>query len=244
MKTFLFIFFFAGIMQATTSCSKSTAAQIITQPIDTFAATIPAKTKTYLALGDSYTIGQSIPFNQNYPNQTVALLNSENILFKSPVIIATTGWTTQDLLNAIADKPVPSPPYDLVTLLIGVNNQYQQRSQAEYKQQFTSLLEKSIVYAGNRPSHVIVISIPDYSVSPYGQSTGNANYITLQIDSFNLINKQVADSYRISYLNVTDTSRKALNDTSLFAADGLHFSGKEYAKWATMLLPIIDSIFK
>ena len=258
MKIVLLISIASGLLQITSSCSKPVDNTKPVQPIDTVAmpvvppvttpltppVTPPDTLKTYLALGDSYTIGQSIPSTQNYPNQTVSILYSVGLAFKPPDIIATTGWTTADLLNATANKPVPTPPYDIVTLLIGVNNQYQGRSQVEYKNQFTTLLQQSIAYAGNRVSHVIVISIPDYAVSPYGQGTGNAANISAQIDSFNLINKQVSDSLNVNYVDVTTISRKALNDPTLFASDGLHFSGAEYALWAAMLAPVIDSVMK
>jgi lysophospholipase L1-like esterase len=251
MKTFLLFSILTGFLQMNSSCSKATVNnQTPVPPVDTVVKPVPPPVtitdtnKTYLALGDSYTIGQSIPTNQNYPNQTVALLDSTGFHFAAPDIIAVTGWTTANLLAAIANKPVPTPAYDIVTLLIGVNNQFQGRSQAEYKSQFITLLQKSIAYAGNRASHVVVVSIPDYSVSPYGQQTGNAAYIAVQIDSFNLINKQVADSFNVQYVNVTDASRKALNDPTLFANDGLHFSGKEYAIWSAMLAPVIENALK
>jgi lysophospholipase L1-like esterase len=241
----LLLFFLAGLVQVNASCSKPNAKPPI-QQIDsiTTPVTDTNSTYTYLALGDSYTIGQSIPENENYPEQAVTILNNSGFHFKAPDIIATTGWTTEDLLNAIANKTVPAPPYDIVTLLIGVNNQYQGLPPSEYKTQFTILLQKSIAFAGNRASHVIVISIPDYSVTPFGQQTGEADYIAGQIDSFNLINKQIAANYNVNYLNVTDSSRKAASDPTLIASDSLHFSGKEYAIWSSMLANIIEQIVK
>jgi lysophospholipase L1-like esterase len=241
MKTGLVLSALSAFLQLT-ACSKPNTHQV-TPSIDTVAS--PTNTlKTYLALGDSYTIGQSVPSNQNYPNQTVAILNDSGIYFNAPKIIATTGWTTQDLLNATANTPVPTHPYDIVTLLIGVNNQYQGRSQEEYKTQFTTLLQQSIAYAGNKPSHVIVLSIPDYSVTPYGKNTGMSAFISSQIDSFNLINKQVTDSFNVNYLDITSESRKVANDSALIASDGLHYSGKEYAIWSTMLASLFANIVK
>ncbi|HLY70163.1 MAG TPA: GDSL-type esterase/lipase family protein [Puia sp.] len=197
--------------------------------------------KTYLALGDSYTIGQSVNASETYPAQTVAILRSQNIHFSSPEIIATTGWTTADLQHAISKHSFNFATYNIVTLLIGVNNQYQQRSQAEYKTQFTALLQKAIQLAGNISSHVIVLSIPDYSVVPFAQNSDTA-LISREINSFNGINKEIAVSHSVNYINVTDESRKAATDKSLIAYDDLHYSGKEYAIWATKLADTIRKI--
>ncbi|HXB91174.1 MAG TPA: GDSL-type esterase/lipase family protein, partial [Puia sp.] len=170
------------------------------------------------------------------------LLGLDHIDFKDPDIIAVTGWTTADLLNAVAVAS-PPPTYDAVTLLIGVNNQFQGRSQSEYKTQFTTLLQQSIALAGNRPSHVLVLSIPDYSVTPFAKNL-NTTLIASQIDSFNTINRTVSASYRVNYLDVTTESRKAGNDPSLIAGDGLHFSGKEYGVWARLMEPILKGMLQ
>jgi lysophospholipase L1-like esterase len=185
----------------------------------------------YLALGDSYTIGESVNEDQLYPVQALHQLFPNS----RPEIIATTGWTTADLLDALNAAHL-SPGYQAVSLLIGVNNQYQGRSQAEYREQFTTLLKAAIRLADNRPSHVLALSIPDYSVTPFARG-GNTVNIAAQIDSFNVINKVIADAYKVNYLDVTTLSRKAAGDPSLIAADGLHFSGREYALWAKMMEP-------
>jgi lysophospholipase L1-like esterase len=204
---------------------------------------------TYLALGDSYTIGQSVPEEDRYPVQTIRFLQADHQSCQPPEIIATTGWTTADLLNSLAVTPpvlaaaTPASSYDLVTLLIGVNNQYQGRSQSEYKDQFTTLLQQAITLAGNRPSHVIVLSIPDYSVTPFARGH-NTDFIAARIDSFNVINYKVSQDYKVSYLDITADSRQALNDGSLIASDGLHFSGKEYAVWAGKLELLMKAIMK
>lgn len=194
---------------------------------------------TYLALGDSYTIGQSVGAEDRYPAQVVRRLRADSLRYKAPDIIAVTGWTTADLLAAMPAS-VPSS-YHIVSLLIGVNNQYQHLSQPEYRSQFTSLLEQAIRLAGNKPAHVIVLSIPDYLVTPFarGRETG---YIAAQIDSFNSINREVSNAYRVQYVDVTEESRKAADDPSLIAIDSLHFSGKEYDIWAGMMVPIIKNI--
>jgi lysophospholipase L1-like esterase len=197
--------------------------------------------KTYLALGDSYTIGQSVNADETYPAQTVFILKSQSINFHSPEIIATTGWTTADLQNATSKHKFAFTKYDIVTLLIGVNNQYQGRSESEYKIQFKELLQKAIQLAGNISSHVIVLSIPDYSVVPFAQNSDTA-LIAREINLFNIINKEISASYKVNYINVTDESRKAATDKSLITHDDLHYSGKEYAIWAKMLAEVIRNL--
>jgi lysophospholipase L1-like esterase len=192
----------------------------------------------YLALGDSYTIGESVAAEERYP--VLAMQGSG--MPGLPDIIATTGWTTGDLLTALADQK-PASGYQVVSLLIGVNNQYQGRSQSEYREQFTSLLQTAIRLAGDRPAHVIVLSIPDYSVTPFARSR-DTTLIAAQIDSFNLINHAVALQYGVTWLDVTTESRKAVADPSLIAADGLHFSGKEYGIWAARMAPVMKELWK
>jgi lysophospholipase L1-like esterase len=198
--------------------------------------------KTYLALGDSYTIGQSVSQSDRYPVQTAKLLNNAGLHFSAPEIIAMTGWTTADLQKAIGNYHFKDSLYDIVTLLIGVNNEYQGRSQSEYANQFTALLQKSIQLAGGNASHVIVISIPDYSVTPFANGRNDKNIIAAQIDSFNAINKKASQNYGTSYLYITDETRKAAIDETLIASDGLHYSGKEYGIWAGNLAVRIEKI--
>jgi lysophospholipase L1-like esterase len=217
------------------------------------AAVMGRKPETrYLALGDSYTIGESVDPEERYPAQVRRLLAAADHLdCGNPEIIAVTGWTTGNLLGALADvAPGDSggrqgTTYDAVSLLIGVNNQYQGRSQAEYEQQFALLLQKSIRLTGNRPSHVLVLSIPDYSVTPFARMQGrDTMLIAAQIDSFNRINYDLARAYHVSYVDVTVESRKAAADPSLIAVDGLHFSGKEYEAWAKLMEPVLKEILK
>jgi len=192
---------------------------------------------SWLALGDSYTIGQSVADSERYPLQAAGLLREGGMPMKDPEIIAVTGWTTQNLLNALKNKPVSSS-YAIVTLLVGVNNQYQGRSLAEYKIQFTSLVEQSIQLAGNRRERVIVLSIPDYSVTPFARGLDRAA-IAREIDDFNDAGRAIAAQYKVQWLDVTGSSRRAANDRSLIAADSLHFSGREYRNWASMLALLI-----
>jgi lysophospholipase L1-like esterase len=197
----------------------------------------------YLALGDSYTIGESVRPAERYPEQVRRILAEKDRLdCGDPEIIAVTGWTTGNLLEALADA---KPSYDAVSLLIGVNNQYQGRSLAEYRLQFGELLQKSIRLADNRPSHVLVLSIPDYSVTPFARAQGrDTTLIAAQIDLFNRINHELAQQYGVNYVDVTNESRKAGADASLIAADGLHFSGEEYYAWARLMEPVLKEILK
>ncbi len=209
---------------------------VVIPPADT---TISTKTYTYLALGDSYTIGQSVSTNDRFPAQTVALLAKDNIKVSAPLYIATTGWTTTNLMNAINATSL-TPPYDIVSLLIGVNDQYQMRDTTGYRQRFTALLEKSIQLSGNRPSRVFVVSIPDYSATPFVPQAQKPQ-VSKEIDWFNSINKDVTEQRKISYTDITPGSRDAATNNALVASDGLHPSGLEYAKWAMMLEPKIKA---
>jgi lysophospholipase L1-like esterase len=191
--------------------------------------------QTYLALGDSYTIGQSVPSQDSYPAQAVALLGDS---VNAPEIIATTGWTTEDLLNDLQGYPPKRAVYSRVTLLIGVNNQFQHLPLSQYQTQFTQLLQKAVLWAGDTLSHVTVLSIPDYGDSFYGQSQPNPAAISAAIDTFNMANLQISQQFGVQYLNITDLTRAAKGDSTLFASDGLHYSGKEMALWAARLVKL------
>ncbi len=199
--------------------------------------------KTYLALGDSYTIGQSVTVPERYPNQVAELLIADSIHVLTPEIIAQTGWTTGDLFKRLNTTPPLRITYDIVSLLIGVNNQYQRSSQSQYKNEFALLLDKAIDYAGNNKRRVFVFSIPDYSVTPLGAGPNSA-ITARQIDSFNVINKQITLGEGCTYIDITPSSRLALNDPALISGDGLHPSGKEYRKWAMLFAPLIKASLK
>jgi len=197
------------------------------------------KEYSYLALGDSYTIGEKVAPEENFPNQVINILRKNGLDFKLPSIVAKTGWTTDELLAGIKRTELERQ-YDFVSLLIGVNDQYRQRSVTEYIPQFESLLDKALKFAGNINSRVIVISIPDWGVTPFADG-GDRGKIAREIDEYNRANKAIADKYSVHYINITLENRKAANDTALFAEDGLHPSGKEYKKWAEELATVIKS---
>ncbi len=196
-------------------------------------------TYTLLALGDSYTIGEAVPLFENFPYQALQLLRKNGHSFHAPEIIAKTGWTTDELQEAINKSKLLSA-YDFVTLLIGVNNQYRGRSVEDYKPQFEALLKQAIHFAGGNKEHVFVLSIPDWSVTPFAEGR-NRKQIADEIDAYNKANKEITDAYGINYIDITASTREAAADTSLLAADGLHPSGKEYTKWSKILA---DSIYK
>ena len=201
-------------------------------PVDT-----SLRAKTYLALGDSYTIGQSVSAEQRFPYFAVRQLIDNNVEMAQAQIIATTGWTTGNLLSALSANP-PTKTYDFVSLLIGVNNQYQGRSTDEYRLEFTDLLNKALAYAGLRRTRVFVLSIPDYSVTPFAGGTDTAR-IAREINTFNAINKEITLQAGIAYIDITPISRQARYDATLIAVDGLHPSGKQYEKWALLLSPLM-----
>lgn len=188
---------------------------------------------SYLALGDSYTIGESVPSANNFPYQLVDSIGKTGKQYEKPVIIARTGWRTDQLMDAIQSADLKKK-YDLVTLLIGVNNEFQGRSLPEYERDFTLLCKKAIELAGNNKKHVYIISIPDYGYTPYGRP--NQQKISERINVFNASNKRISDSLKLNYLNITPISRKGLDQPSLLAADGLHPGAKMYALWVEEIL--------
>lgn len=198
------------------------------------------QTFRYLALGDSYTIGESVAEEERWPNQLVALVNSPKEI--DVTIIARTGWTTSELWQGI-QAANPQGTYDMVSLLIGVNNQYRGYDINEYREEFRFLLEKSIEYAGGNPEHVIVLSIPDWGVTPFAWGK-DTTQIAADIDAYNAINLEESQKAGVHYVDVTPVSREAVNDPTLIAGDGLHPSGKMYAEWAKLALSVAVEILE
>jgi lysophospholipase L1-like esterase len=199
-----------------------------------YTAASQEKTLSFLALGDSYTIGESVPIYENFPYQTVQLLRKNGMWVQAPEIVAKTGWTT-DELNAGINKTILSGQYDIVTLLIGVNNQYRGRSAEAYGQEFEELLKRAIAFAGGMHRHVYVLSIPDWGATPFAEGRDRKK-IESEIDQFNQINKEISSKYTgVTYIDITPGTREAISDTSLVAKDKLHPSGKDYHRWAVQL---------
>jgi lysophospholipase L1-like esterase len=189
----------------------------------------------FLALGDSYTIGEGVAADERWPVQLAARMRAEGVPMDDPTIIATTGWTTNELAAGIA-RATPTGSYDLVSLLIGVNNQYRGRDRKEYRQQFAALLEQAIAFAGGDPQRVIVLSIPDWGVTPFAASR-HAERVTGEINAFNTINAEETARLGARYVDITPLSRQAAADLTLLADDGLHPSGTMYTAWTELVLP-------
>lgn len=194
---------------------------------------------SYLAIGDSYTIGEQVPFAENFPNQAVQLLRKAGFVFHAAEIIAKTGWTTDELSSAI-ENTTTLEAYDIVSLLIGVNNQYCGRSASEFKIEFEHLLQKAIQFAGNRPYRVFVLSIPDWGVTPFAEGKERGKIAT-EIDEYNYICETSSKEFQTNYINITPSQRADGNKAEFLAPDALHPSGMEYKKWAAKLA---DGILK
>jgi lysophospholipase L1-like esterase len=187
----------------------------------------------FLALGDSYTIGESVPVSERWPQQLTHALTLNGLDCFEPKIIATTGWRTDDLKNAI-EAANPATDYSLVSLLIGVNNYYQGKTVESYAPEFEELLNTAIRLAGGKKSHVFVVSIPDYGYTPFGKEKQAT--ISVGINAFNAVNKSISQKFGVPYFNITEISRRGLIDTDLVAPDGLHPSGLMYSLWVQLIL--------
>ncbi len=191
-------------------------------------------------MGDSYTVGEGVPLYDSYPYQALRMLRRKGDDWGAPEIVARTGWTTDELMAGI-EAAQPSARYDLVTLLIGVNNQYRGRALEEFERQFTALLQTAIRFAGYEKGHVVVLSIPDWGVTPFAVDR-DAKKIAMEIDAFNAVNRSVSLREGVAWIDVTGSTRSAKGDRSRVAPDGLHPSGLEYAIWAAALAERVAAI--
>ena len=227
------------------ACSQSSPT--LTKPV---AATSPMLTKpvtstatySFLSLGDSYTIGESVDVADRWSVQLAGMLRQDNINVANPDIIARTGWTTAELQDAIkaADN---TKTYDLVSLLIGVNNQYRGQSVDRYRTEFRNLLQTAIRFAGNRPARVVVLSIPDWGKSPYANGR-NQDQVAREIDAFNTVAQEECDKAGITFVDITPLTRQAAGDAGQFANDGLHYSGRQMKQWAEKARPTVETLLK
>lgn len=188
---------------------------------------------TYLALGDSYTIGESVPAIQSFPYQLASVVNKQQYSVGTPTIIARTGWTTDELIREINAQNIKQK-FDIVTLLIGVNNQYRGYNIDTYRTEFVQLLNTALSYASGNKKRVFVVSIPNWGVTPFAQGR-DVTQITKEIAQYNAINKEESEKAGVSYTNITPISQQAMTDPSLVAPDGLHPSGKMYMLWTDLL---------
>jgi len=206
----------------------------------------------FLAIGDSYTIGESVPAAARWPNRLAELLRADGIEIANPVIIARTGWTTDELdaaldalersesvsLTDAETAPKPAPPYQLVSLLIGVNNQYRGRPVEEFREQLRALIVRAVAYADGDSQRVIVLSIPDWGVTPFAHEHGrDAAQVAREIDAHNAAKREECAHAGVAFVDITGLTREALERPELLAADGLHPSAIDYQRWAQAALP-------
>jgi lysophospholipase L1-like esterase len=198
------------------------------------------KTFSYLALGDSYTIGESLPPGDSFPAQLVGQINNGfGLSCHKLKIVAKTGWTTNELQQGI-QRAKPSGDFDLVSLLIGVNNQYRSYPQEQYVKEFGQLLNQAIGFAGGKKERVVVVSIPDYGCTPFGEEM--AEKIFRDLTWYNTEAQRQCQKDGIHFVDIFPISRKAASEPDLIAEDRLHPSAKMYALWAMEILPVAGRI--
>ena len=199
-----------------------------------------SKTYTYLALGDSYTIGEGVAINESFPYQTIQLLRKAGNSFNAPEIVARTGWTTDELKKAIRETHFQKS-YHFVSLMIGVNDQYRGKTASEYAKNFEQLLLQAINFAANKTQHVFVLSIPDWGKTPFADGIDH-EMVSNEIDAFNAECEKIAKQYRVQYISLSGDMKESFMDDSLLAADKLHPSGIEYSRWAYQLADGIQKL--
>jgi lysophospholipase L1-like esterase len=226
MKSFFIILLLIGFFACSNPKSDSTSRMGDTKRL-----------LKYLALGDSYTIGEGVPEEDRYPNQLVAKYNAASEFnFAPPTFIAKTGWTVAELEEGVRKTKKLAPPYDLVTLLIGVNNQYREKPVDEFKVEFRKILLQAIGLAGNLPNHVIVLSIPDWGATPFAvEKKSDQAKVAVEIDSFNKAKKEICKQYGVYFIEITDHYRTICAQPDMVVSDKHHPSGLIYKIWADKL---------
>ena len=197
-------------------------------------------TLRWLALGDSYTIGEGVPVDGRWPQQLAALLRARGIALADPHTIATTGWTT-DELDAGIDVDAPPGAFDFVSLLIGVNNQYRARAVDAYAVEFTALLQRALAFAGGKAGRVLVLSIPDWGVTPFAEGRDRAA-IARALDDYNRAAEDICNAHGVVFVDITDLSRQHGAEPAMLVDDGLHPSAALYALWAQRALPLAERL--
>lgn len=191
----------------------------------------------FLALGDSYTVGEGVAGADRWPAQLTTMLRAHGIAVADPEIVAHTGWTTDELAAAM-DKAAFHPPYALITVLIGVNNQFRGRDLGNYRAEFQALLERAILLTDKQPQRVIVVSIPDWGITAFGRASGrDLAGIAHEIDAYNAADVEIAKTLHIRYVDITAASRAGGDHADMLVADGLHPSAAMYRRWAELVLP-------
>lgn len=192
----------------------------------------------YLALGDSYTIGESVPLHESFPYQSIQLVRKAGYAFQAPEIVAKTGWTSTELAEHLLHTTL-NASYDFVSLLVGVNNQYRGLPLTDFVTDFTFLLHKAIHLAGNKTDHVVVLSIPDWGQTPFAAEKDTVT-IRAEIDMFNQSCASIAKENGVQFIDITEDTRQVTHDKSLLAVDQLHYSGKAHAVWAAKVAAIMQ----
>lgn len=246
LNAFLFLI---SILWISSACDKQEDPVVIQQrqvdEIEEEEEDVPvtANPFTYLALGDSYTIGQGVDESDRWPVQLSASLRKRGVNMDDPQIIATTGWTTANLLYALSNREGLESGFDLVSLLIGVNNQFQSRPIEQFETEYRQLLDSALAYTGQDTSRVIVLSIPDYGVTPFG-SAFKPERIAEEIDEYNRIKMEITEELGVAFFDITEISRQAATNSNLIATDNLHPSGTMYALWVEEVLSYVLDEFE
>ena len=198
----------------------------------------------YLALGDSYTVGEGVDPAGSWPMQLARALRAQGIALADPQVIATTGWTT-DELDAAIDAAAPDTGFDLASLLVGVNNQYRGRSVDEYREHFSALLERTVGFAGGNPARAFVLSIPDWGVTPFAAASGrDTGTIARELDAFNAAAAHLCHGRGVAFVDITPVSRNRGAEPGMLVDDGLHPSAAMYAEWVRLALPAVRRLLQ